>query len=161
MAYLYHYTSLRKMKAILESGALKLTPSNLKMPTDLHLGTNQFGNPAWVSETDSYKPVVWLTDSVSPEHHGLEIPESFSKQLAPEEDKRRIRFVLEKKPDYEWWHTWSDRNKMDKTFKKALITGMNYSSWYICEHEIPLSDVLYIEDLQTGEIYLDNRKDKE
>lgn len=158
MEYLYHYTNLETMKEILKSGALKLTPSNLKKPTDLHIGINQFGHRAMVSETDSYKPVVWLTDSDSPERHGLANP---IEQMPPELDKRRIRFVLEKKPDYEWWHTWSDRNRMNKSYKKKMIIGMDYGSWYICEHEIPLSDVLYVEDLQTGEIYLDNRKDNE
>lgn len=81
--------------------------------------------------------------------------------IPPEYDKKRIRFVLEKKPDYQWWHTWSDQNRMDKSYKKRLTTGRNYASWYICEHEIPLSDVLYVEDLKTGEIYLDNRTETE
>lgn len=99
MEYLYHYTNLETMKEILESGALKLTPSNLKKPTNLHVGTNQFGHQAIISDTDSYKPVVWLTDSDSPERHGLSNP---LEQMPPELDKRRIRFVLEKKPDYEY-----------------------------------------------------------
>lgn len=65
MEYLYHYTNLINMKDILKSGALKLTPSNLKKPKDLHRGINQFGKHALISETDSYKPVVWLTNSAS------------------------------------------------------------------------------------------------
>lgn len=158
MEYFYHYTNLINMKDILKSGALKLTPSNLKKPKDLHRGINQFGKHALISETDSYKPVVWLTNSASSQQHGLELP---MPSIPPEYDKKRIRFVLEKKPDYQWWHTWSDQNRMDKSYKKRLTTGMNYASWYICEHEIPLSDVLYVEDLKTGEIYLDNRTETE
>lgn len=154
MEYVYHYTSLNNMKEILESGALKLTPSNLLEPKDMHPGINQFGHQDMISETDSYKPVVWLTDSDSPERHGIEPPQS----LPPELDKKRVRFVLEKKPDYLWWHTWSDKNRINKKYKKRLTLGMAYGSWYICEHEIPLSDILYIEDLQTGEIFLDNRR---
>ena len=113
----------------------------------MHPGINQFGHQDMISETDSYKPVVWLTDSDSPERHGIEPPQS----LPPELDKKRVRFVLEKKPDYLWWHTWSDKNRINKKYKKRLTLGIAYGSWYICEHEIPLSDILYIEDLQTGE----------
>ena len=94
MEYLYHYTNLINMKDILKSGALKLTPSNLKKPKDLHRGINQFGKHALISETDSYKPVVWLTNSASSQQHGLELP---MPSIPPEYDKKRIRFVLEKK----------------------------------------------------------------
>lgn len=142
------------MRQILESGALKLTPSNLLEPKDMHIGVDQFGHKAMVSETDSYKPVVWLTNSDSPDRNGIDS----SVGMPDEYVKKRVRFVLEKKPHYEWWHTWSDKNRMKKSYKKRLILNMNYASWYISETEIPLSDVLYVEDLVTGEIYLDNRK---
>lgn len=148
MEYLYHYTNIINMRDILASSKLALTPSNLKEPTDLHVGIDAFGRRAYVSDTDKYKPVVWLTDSQSPAGHGLEMQNAHSLTL-----KTRIRFVLEKKPDYYVWNAWATRNRMNKSYRRRLTNGMDYLSWYVCEHEIPLSDVLRVEDVVTGEIY--------
>lgn len=59
---LYHFTSVYHAIAIVDSGYLKLTESNLVSPD----GT-------WQTELKSknYKPVVWLTDSKVPEGLGL------------------------------------------------------------------------------------------
>ena len=59
---LYHFTSVYHAIAIVDSGYLKLTESNLVSPD----GT-------WQTELKSknYKPVVWLTDSEVPEGLGL------------------------------------------------------------------------------------------
>lgn len=60
---LFHYTCMYHLPAIFSSGYLKLTDSNLIAPD----GT-------WETELRSkaFKPVVWLTDSESPENLGLE-----------------------------------------------------------------------------------------
>lgn len=57
------------------------------------------------------------------------------------------------KTDYLWWHKWSDDNRMKSSWKKRFIRNTSYSTWYICEHRIPLEDIEVIDNTQTGEIY--------
>ena len=57
------------------------------------------------------------------------------------------------KADYLWWHKWSDDNRMKSSWKKRFIRNTSYSTWYICEHRIPLEDIEVIDNTLTGEIY--------
>ncbi len=139
----YHYTSMLHIDAILKDGYLKLTPSNLVQPTDLHL-VNVNGIPSWVSQTDSIKPVVWLTSSPIPEGHGLECGSNMR--------KKEVRITLSMKDSYEWWEDWSVKNRMNKNWKKKFIRGFRYGTWYVSEEVIPVEDFLLVENLKTGEI---------
>lgn len=142
---LYHFTSRIHIEKILESGYLKLTPSYLIEPKDAKVIEVEKGWYKIVSEmSDGVKPVVWLTDSEIPEGLAIEVPEGAY-------DKNRIRITIPKKPEYKWWLTWAERNKMNKKWLKRFTNGLKYGSWYISEEPIKLDDISLIEDLHTGE----------
>lgn len=46
---------------------------------------------------------------------------------------------------------------MDKHLKQAMIDSASakdtYKTWYVAKKEIPLSDVLLIENIKTKEVY--------
>lgn len=142
--FLYHYTSKQHLQQIIESGYLKLTPSNLIEPTDLKIITDKNGDKIAVSElSDPVKPVVWLTESTSPERMGIDNTKF---------DKKQIRITIPKKSTYKLWFTWAQRNKIKKSWYNRLIKDCNYTSWYISEDIIKLEDIAKIEDLKTGDI---------
>lgn len=153
MQNLYHYTSRYQAEQIIESGYLKLTPSNLIKPVDLKKVRLEDGNYEYVSAiSDPIKPVVWLTDSLDASGHGLENETSL-------DIKKRIRITIPMKDTYEWWLTWAERNRMNKSWFKAFIRGKRYGTWYVSEESITLADVLLIEDLVTGEVLYNNQQD--
>lgn len=148
--YLYHFTSALHLPKILESGYLKLTPSNLIKPTDIKFVENEYGFKTAVSEiSDPVKPVVWLTDKPEGGRLGTD---------GCPADKKQIRITIPNDKKYEWWVTWADKNRMNKSWRKALTNNQDYGSWYVSEEIIKLEDVLLIEDMKTKEIILDNRK---
>ena len=150
MKNLYHYTSRYQAEQIIQSGYLKLTPSNLIKPVDLRLVRYEDGNYGMVSDiSDPIKPVVWLTDSLDVSGHGLE---AFN---APN-FKKRIRITVPMKDSYKWWVTQAEKNRMNKKWFKAFTYGKRYGTWYVSEDPIMLDDVLLVEDLETGEILYDN-----
>lgn len=152
MQNLYHYTSRYQAEQIIESGYLKLTPSNLIKPVDLKIIKREDGIYDAVSAiSDPVKPVVWLTDSLDATGHGLENPK------APD-IKKRIRITVPMKESYKWWVTWAERNRMNKKWFKALTCGKRYGTWYVSEEAIMLDDVLLIEDLVTGDVLWDKRQ---
>lgn len=119
---LYHYTSYYHMMEIIASGKLKLTNSNLLYPDNLRIE-----NGSAISDTDDYKPVVWLTSRERPTKIGVYFPDM---PLPPEHDKRRIQITIPNiallgiKP----WNQWAKQNKMDKDWKRILTHGMDYKS---------------------------------
>lgn len=137
---LYHFTSVYHAIAIVDSGYLKLTESNLVSPD----GT-------WQTELKSknYKPVVWLTDSKVPEGLGL--------SSCPM--KKRIRITVAKRDTMIFWRAWEPQKHMDKWWRKMLCKGQNPSSWYVSEEIVPFSDFLKIEDMETGVVYYDAQKE--
>lgn len=155
MQNLYHYTSRYQVEQIIESGYLKLTPSNLIKPVDLRRVKYEDGNYGMVSEiSDHIKPVVWMTDSLDMSGHNLECPNNPNL-------KKGVRITVPMKESYKWWVTWAERNRMNKSWFKAFTHGTRYGTWYVSEEPITLADVLLIEDLVTGEILFDNRQDKQ
>ena len=62
------------------------------------------------------------------------------------------------KEEYKWWLTWAQKNRMNKSWFKRFTNGYNYGSWYISESPIYLTDILRIEDLETGEVFYENPK---
>lgn len=141
---LYHYTSYHHLMEIIVTRKLKLTNSNLLFPANPKVedGRVIFG-------TDQYKPVVWLTSRETPENIGIHFDDN---PLPTEYDKRRIRITIPNvvllgiRP----WDQWAKQNNMDRRWWRALTTGMDYRSWYIAEHEIPLSAASQIVDLFEG-----------
>jgi len=138
---LYHYTSYHHLLEIVASGKLKLTNSNLLEPVNLRI---ENGNA--VSDTDWYKPVVWLTSREAPTEIGVYFADM---PMPPEHDKRRIRITIPNtvllgiRP----WNQWATQNHMNRDWRRALTKGMDSSSWYITEQEIPLAAASQIVDL--------------
>ena len=134
---LYHYTCVYHLPDILSSGYLKLTDSNLIAPD----GT-------WETELRSkeYKPVVWLTDSESPDRLGLN------------EIKKEIKITVAKKDYMIWWKAWEPQKHMPKWWKEAFTDGYNASSWYVSEKVISFKDILKIENLYDGTVYYEVEK---
>jgi uncharacterized protein YdhG (YjbR/CyaY superfamily) len=129
---IYHFTSPAGLAAILRSGCISLSESNLNI---------REGNCG----------VVWLTSSPNPANHGLKFDNSIPAQY----DKTSIRISLPHKETYKQWHEWGRSKGMDEDYMAALIhsanAGETYTSWYISETEIPIGDILSIEDAATGE----------
>ena len=146
--YVYHFTSPNHLAEILNAGYLKLTPSNLIEPKDVTFGRDpETGNATMVSAmSDSVKPVVWLTTQDT-------IPSNQASGHGLNGLKTIIRCKIPMKADYLWWHKWSDDNRMKSSWKKRFIRNTSYSTWYICEHRIPLEDIEDIDNTLTGEIY--------
>lgn len=135
---LFHYTNLAHLPEIFASGKLKLTNSNLVRPVNGRIENNSF-----VSDSDNYRPVVWLTDSISPLGHGIDQP-----GIMEERDKTRIRIEVAVTPELHIrkWMDWADENSMDPEWRAALTNRKAYKTWYVTEEEIPLSAVVEIYD---------------
>ena len=133
MNVLYHYTAAYHLQAILNSGYLKLTESNLKEYVEM------------------YKPVVWLTTQKEPEPYSLGLSGSFL-------DKTEIRIHVKRKPTptIKTWEQFSTKNKMNPEFKSSFSEGRKPETWFISTKEIPLKDILLIENRYTKEIYYQN-----
>lgn len=122
--------------------------SNIDLSKALMMGTDLMemrdGVPTVVDETDSYKPVVWLTclEDFGPEELGLS------------KAKQQVQIAIPyNKEKHLWWVDWKDKNRMKKSwFKRLTGHGERYGSWYICEEPIPMSDFAWAKDMTTGEI---------
>ena len=130
---LYHFTSLFGLTAILRSGCIALTESNL------NIGEGNCG-------------VIWLTSSPSPINHGLK----FDDTVPAEHDKTSIRITLPYKQEFRQWNEWSGSKGMDSAYKEALIASAHaeetYKTWYISESTISIRDIIKIDNLATGEV---------
>ena len=141
--YIYHFTCRFHLLSILAERRLSLTTSNFSL------------------DNLSLYPVVWLTDSPTPDNMGL----LFDKNIPPELNKTHIRLALFKEPYMKHWDEWSESKSMDKAAKQILISTANaketYKTWYVSEREIPLGDVMFIEDMTTGNLLWENGEDEE
>lgn len=147
MEYVYHYTALERWELIEKSGYLKLTQSNLLKPVNPHFEKDENGVISFVDETDSYKPVVWLTHSAEATGHSLGTM------------KERLQIAIPYNKDkHIWWVEWKDKHRMNKSwFKKLTSHGERYGTWYVCEEIIPLEEVAWVKDLWTNEILYENQ----
>jgi len=129
---LYHFTSLMWLSAILRTGHIALTESNLN---------TREGNCG----------VVWLTSSPDSENHGLK----FDKNIPAEFDKTTIRISLPYSEAYSHWDEWSTGKGMDENYKEILIhsagAAETHKTWYISETVITIADFLKVENMKTGE----------
>ena len=132
---LYHYTCVYHLPAIFSTGYLKLTDSNLIAPD----GT-------WETELRSkaYKPVVWLTDSESPDRLGLD---------GSGAEKKEVKITVARKHYMKYWRAWEPQKEMPKWWKAAFTDGYNASSWYVSERAISFRDILKIENRYDGTVY--------
>jgi hypothetical protein len=141
--FLYHFTCRFHLHSILAERRLSLTTSNFSL------------------ENLSLYPVVWLTDSPTPDNMGL----LFDENIPIEFNKTHIRIALYKEPYMMQWDKWSESKGMDKATKQILINTANaqetYKTWYVSEREIPLDDVMFIEDMTTGYLLWENGEDEE
>ena len=147
MKSLYHFTSKAHLLDIIKSGKIIRTCSNLLCPTNLRIVDGKYID----DETDNHRPVVCLTDSLSPDKHGFEgaRPLDVPFQAYKEGTKKRIRLEILMRPELNIrrWGPWADENNMDQEWRKAFIRGKDWHSWYITESEIPLSEVVEIYDM--------------
>ena len=141
--FLYHFTCRFHLTTILAERRISLTTSNFNL------------------EDLSLYPVVWLTSSPMPDNMGL----LFDKNIPDEFNKTHIRIAMFKESYMKQWDEWSKNKGMDKATKQILIDSANaqdtYATWYISEREIPLDDVMFIEDMTTGNLLWENGGDEE
>lgn len=143
---LYHYTRMAYLPLILESGRIKKTVSNLLRPRNLQVVCEEPANcPIGIIgyrdfATDWFKPVVWMTDSESPE--GLGLPN----------DKKHVRLSIPMQRHFKKWNKWAKQNNMAPHLMRGLSKGMNWQSWYISEFEIPVDDVVEILNMDTNTV---------
>lgn len=132
---LYHYTCVEHLPSIFNNGYLKLTCSDLIAPD---------GTLETELRCAAFKPVVWLTDSLSPKHMGLD---------GSVFDKKAIRITVIKKDYMKRWSTWEPLKLMKRRWRDAYCKKMNWLSWYVSEEEITFSDILKIENCNDGTVY--------
>lgn len=130
MKVLYHYTARQHIPKILYTKSLKLTESNLR------------------TDEEMYKPVVWLTTEKEPNAYKLGLDGSIL-------DKTEIRIHVKKKPTstVKPWGSYSKKNKIDKEWKSILEANRTPKKWYVSTKEIPLKDIVLIENRYTNEVY--------
>lgn len=118
-AVLYHYTSEIYLPAILASGNLRLTSSNI--------------------DIDGSGPeVVWLTTTVDPGGNGLD--GGFG--------KGDVRFRIEPDPRHTFhWPTWAFEQGISPIWYDALdsVGGNGSENWWVSTEPIPMDRVLSIE----------------
>lgn len=138
---LYHYTSKYHLPMIMKDGFLQLTESNLIAPKDY-----QDALPKELSQL--YKPVVWLTNSSTPQGNGIE---------GSSLNKYEIRITVKRREHYENWVLWSKKNRIKSSWFKTLASAGNPYSWYISESMIPLNgeELIRIENTISGEVLID------
>jgi len=126
---LYHYTCQFWLPFIFQTGGL--IPS---------------------SDLDKLPPLVWLTDSPTPDNMGL----LFDANMPAHLNKTHIRITVRKMEYMRLWEEWSDDRGIDRELKQAMIVSANaeetYKTWYVSERAIPIGDVLLIENLVTGKV---------
>ena len=137
MKTLYHFTSVFHLKEIIERGSLTRTRSQLKPLLNPRVVEGNY-----TDDNADYKPVVWLTDSLSPDKMGID------EAPFPEHDKTRIRLEIPMLPELGIlrWRTFADANDADPDCRKKIERGMNHHSWYVTEQEVPFSAVIGIYD---------------
>ena len=116
---LYHYTSEIHLPAILRSGHLRLTDSNIGFD-------------------GSGPKVVWLTTTTDPGGNGLD--GGF--------DKGAVRLTIDASGlPVHHWPTWSFEQGIEGFWYDALDSagGGGSENWWVCTREIPLDRVLTIE----------------
>ena len=138
-AILYHFTCEYHVPSILRERHLRLSTSNFDL--------EDFGK----------YPVVWLTSSPTPENHGLLF------NPGPDDlNKTHIRITIKAQPYMKPWDRWSRQKGMDEETKQVLIATAHaeetYQTWYISEQIIPFRSIQCIENLVTGEVIYQSKK---
>jgi hypothetical protein len=123
---LYHFTSATHLPRILADGYLKVAESNMSRTRE-HAGPD----------------VVWLTRNPDGAVQGWKDGSAAN--------KTEIRFTVDV-PGREAhrWTEWSARRGIDPKWAQAL-TLPGFSSWYVVERPVPVSEWVGILDTRTGE----------
>lgn len=129
---LYHYTSTMHLKQILADEEIKLTSSNLLPPINLRIV-----NGCAVSDTDSYKPVVWFSSV-------LDFNAAALCGLAGSiVDKTEVAIMVVIRPPMiaHKWAEWAATNNIDKEwFDKLKATAPAWKTFYITESPVKFDD---------------------
>ena len=137
--FLYHFTSVGHYLEIVESGFIKLSPSNLLPPDEKTAFIRSLpngGKEYWDKNSD-YKPVVWLTDLKNPDPSAL--------ALYPE--KCKIRLTIKNCFMYEKWIDFANRNSMDKEWRRSIERGRRPEHWFISQSQIPYSAIVAAHEI--------------
>jgi hypothetical protein len=124
---LNHFTCIENLPAILSSGHLLVTESNVSRKRE-HAGPD----------------VVWLTTSDDPSlGHGLQ---------GSSADKTRIRFAVGvPKREVARWHDFAREFGMERGAISELAAAGGSGTWRVIRRPIPASEWLEIIDLRSGE----------
>ena len=150
---LYHFTSKEHLAEILKDGFIKLSPSNLEEPQNLHIDENTL---TAVADNDDVRPVVWLTSTVKvsmSELGGNSYTKDDLSNIHDENTKKRlldskdsVRITVEKTADMYRWTRWAQGNGIDpKWFKALKQAASDNANWFIVERTIPVKDFISVE----------------
>ena len=129
---LYHYTSLYHLQQILADGEIKTAPSNLLKPVN-----PKIVNGCLCDETDTYKPVVWLT-SVLDFYQAEKVGLSGS---VLDKTEAVIQITTTPLQMFYKWEKWAQQNKIDKNWFEALKnTAPGWEDFYVTETPIKIDD---------------------
>ena len=130
--YLYHFTSIENLREILNTGIIKLCPSNLLKPINPHIV-----NDCLLDETDQVKPVVWFSNDGSFEHavgNGLSLEKTQAVIVVP---TSAVCFTK--------WDEWAVSNHIDcEWFEVLKNTALNWESFYVSELAVPITEEIRI-----------------
>lgn len=134
---LHHFTHLGHAQAILQSGMILPSESNVGSPL-----------PTWPPYGEHVGPdVVWLldTDTLEDFPHGLIV--------GGNTDKTRVRFTVEL-PMAPKWVTWRWTHEMHPQWRDTFMDagGGMYAAehWYVWPLEIPAKRWRSVTDMDTG-----------
>lgn len=137
---LYHYTDLEHLRAILQDGYLKPSPSDLVKPRNLRVETDAAGRKRVVSDTDDYKPVVWALDY-------LDFDRALQSTGLDRADKANVRtvdkseaVVIVSADGFELYTSWAKKNGMDKKWFREFTAGTDYKHFYVNESPVSIKD---------------------
>lgn len=128
---LYHYTSREHLQQILADMEIKLTASNLLKPVNMHIVNGNL-----ISDTDSYKPVVWfisVCDFKKAKNAGLKGSILDKTEVAIEIDTGIGNFCK--------WDKWAISNNIDKEWFAVLkATAPLWNTFYISEFPVKVPE---------------------
>lgn len=136
----YHFTSKRHWEETKESGYIKTTCSNL-FPPDKETFQIIDGK-VWHKNFD-FRKVVWLTNKIRPDAHGLGLAGCAESKTAV-----RITISSDKVPDIIRWKYFADGANMDSVWRHRLESGRQASTWYVVEHDIPIGCITSVDILE-------------
>lgn len=130
---LYHYTSVYQLGLIMQSREIRLSPSNLMRPKNPRL-VDIDGIQTFIDETDTIKPVVWLTTFLDFDR---------AVECGVSEGKTECAIVIDDadKNVFKKWDKWAIANGIEKAWFNTLKqTAPLWRSFYVSEQPIVIPE---------------------